>query len=176
MVRKPEARVVGWSLDLQELVHLRSIVRLAKPRRVLEIGTYDGFTALNLAANLGSKGKLHMLDFHQSQSQDVLRARGIANACVSDIIGSQFRKEPEVKKITQLWGDSTREDWVKFGAPFDLFLINGSHDYGQCVDVSRAVDELALNYPIKAMPGPAPASPVCCPIPSRIFNVHYEST
>ena len=193
VVRKPEARVVGWSLDLQELVHLLSIVKFTKPERVLEIGTYDGFTALNLAANLSSEGNLQTLDLPQSQSQDVLRASGISNACISDLIGSQFRQEPEAEKIRQLWGDSTREDWVKFGAPFDLILIDGSHDYpyvqsdsfnaikavrpgatilwhdyGQCVDVSRAVDELAINYPIKAILGTRFA---CLRIPNPKPNI-----
>jgi hypothetical protein len=178
VVRKPEARVVGWSLDLQELVHLLAIVKLTKSRRVLEIGTYDGFTALNLAANLGPESEFQTLDLPQSQSQEVLRTSGISNACISDLIGSQFRQEVEVEKVRQLWGDSTREDWAAFGAPFDLILIDGSHDYpyvrsdslnavkailpgatilwhdyGQCVDVSRAVDELALDYPIKAILG-----------------------
>ena len=82
VVRKPEVRVVCWSLDLQELVHLLSIVRLIKPRRVLEIRTHDGFSALSLAANLDSEGELQMLALPQSQSQEVLRASGISHACV----------------------------------------------------------------------------------------------
>src|SRR5579863_6245338 len=42
VLRKPESRVLGWSLDLQELVHLVSIVKTTGARRILEIGTYDG--------------------------------------------------------------------------------------------------------------------------------------
>lgn len=43
VLRNAESRVVGWSLDLQELVHLLSVVRLTKPNHILEIGTYDAF-------------------------------------------------------------------------------------------------------------------------------------
>lgn len=178
VVRKAEARTVGWSLDLQELVHLLSIVKLTKPKRSLEIGTYDGFTALNIAANLEPGSEVRTVDLPQNQEQSVLRSTGISNACVSDIIGSKFRREPEEARIQQIWGDSSREDWASFGAPFDLILIDGSHDYpyvrsdslnavksanpgatilwhdyGQCVDVSRAVDELSRNYPVHAILG-----------------------
>jgi hypothetical protein len=94
------------------------------------------------------------------------------------VVGSKYRGEPESDKIVQLWGDSAKADWVKFGGPFDLILIDGCHDYpfarsdslnavkyirpggtifwhdcGQFVDVSRAVDELALTYPIRVIRG-----------------------
>ena len=39
-IRKPEARVIGWSLDLQELVHLLSVAKFIQAKRILEIGTF----------------------------------------------------------------------------------------------------------------------------------------
>jgi len=178
VLRKPESRIVGWSLDLQELVHMLSVIKVTKAVRILEIGTYDGFSALNMAANMGDTGKVSTLDLPQDQDESTLRAEGISNAVTSGLVGSKYRDEPESARIVQSWGDSTKVDWVKFGAPFDLILIDGCHDYpfvrsdslnavnhirpggtifwhdyGQCVDVSRAVDELALTYPVKAILG-----------------------
>lgn len=174
VIRKAESRKIGWSLDLQELTHVLCVVQLMKSERILEIGTYDGFTALNLAANVDHSAKIWTVDLPRTDHSGT----GISNACSPDIVGSKFRGEPESRKIQQVWADSTKTDWVSFGAPFDMVLIDGCHDYsyvrsdsanainhtcpggtifwhdyGQSVDVSRAVDELARHYSIRAIRG-----------------------
>lgn len=175
LVRKPESRTVGWSLDLQELVHILSVAKYTKAKRVLEIGTFDGFTALNLAANLEATTQVATVDLPQDGQTDFA---SIANACPARLVGSKFQGEAEQRKIQQLWADSTKADWANFGSPFDMILIDGCHDYpyvrsdslnaikhlrsggsvfwhdyGQFPDVSRAVDELARNYPIVGIRG-----------------------
>lgn len=178
-LRKAEARVIGWSLDLPELVHVLSVMKLTRAKKILEIGTYDGFTALNLAANLDGDGEVRTVDLPQNQDQNQLRSEGgIPNACTTGMIGSQFRGEPEAARIKQLWGDSMKANWHDFGGPFDMIFIDGCHeysfvisdslnalkviapggtifwhDYGQFPDVSKAVDELAKNHPIKIITG-----------------------
>ena len=177
-LRKPEHRVVGWSLDLQELVRLLVILKATAANKVLEIGTYDGFTALNIAANLPDGGEVATLDLPQDGDEAALRAGGLSNAITSGIVGEKFRNEPEAAKIRQIWGNSAEIDWTSFGGPFDMIFIDGSHDYkyvksdslkaiqhvrpggtilwhdyGQAVDVSRAVDEIAQTYPVKAILG-----------------------
>jgi predicted O-methyltransferase YrrM len=174
VLRKPESRILGWSLDLPELVHIIAIAKHIKAKRVLEIGTFDGFTTLNLAANLDADGIVLTLDL--SAESEVRRS--VFNACTQRIVGSQFAQEMESRKIRQLWGDSTASDWSDFGSPFDLVLIDGSHDYryvrsdsecaikhispGGCIvwhdygyapDVSRVVDELAQTYKIRVLKG-----------------------
>jgi predicted O-methyltransferase YrrM len=149
-----------------------------RPKRFLEIGTYDGFTTLNLAANIDGDGLVYTLDLPQNQDQISWRDKGISNACVSPIVGSKYRQEPEAAKIVQIWADSSQADWAKFGAPFDMILIDGSHDspyvwsdslnavksirpggtilwhdYGQFLAVSRAMDKLAKDLPIHAILG-----------------------
>ncbi len=174
-IRKPESRIVGWSLDLHELVHVLAIVRYTKARRVLEIGTFDGFAALNLAANLDDGGMVYTVDLPPERQ---VGADSIPNASAPENVGSKFKNEEEGKKIRQLWADSTTADWAQFGSPFDLVLVDGCHDYryvksdsenaikhvrpggtviwhdyGQCPDVSRALDELAAEHPIVAVKG-----------------------
>jgi predicted O-methyltransferase YrrM len=197
VVRQPEARVVGWSLDLQELVHILAAMKLMTVKRVLEIGTYDGFTALNLAANVALGGEVCTVDLPQDDDESVLRAQGMSNACISREIGSKYRGQPEAEYIRQLWGDSKRVDWLQFGAPFDLILIDGCHDYsyvesdslnaikhvraggtvfwhdyGQSFDVSRAVDAVAKKYPVKAILGTRLA---CLRMPSVSVKDESES-
>jgi predicted O-methyltransferase YrrM len=173
VLRRPESRTIGWSLDLQELVHILTMVRHTRATKILEIGTFDGFTALNLAANV--EGEVFTVDLPQGRS--MLRDE-VTNAEGGAFVGSKFRGEPEAGKIKQLWGDSMNTDWRDFGAPFDLILIDGSHaypyvkcdsmnalkhirpggtivwhDYGAIPDVSKAVDELARHHPIAAIAG-----------------------
>ncbi len=178
LLRKAESRAVGWSLDLQELVHLLSIVKFTRPKVILEIGTFDGFTALNLAANVETDAEVRTLDLPQNLDSAEIKAKGISNAWINDRRGEKFLSEPEAIRIRQLWGDSLKADWNTFGPPFDLILIDGAHeypyvrsdslnalqsirpggtilwhDYGQCLGVSRAVDELAVDKPIRAIKG-----------------------
>lgn len=174
-IRKPESRTIGWSFDLQELVHVLSVAKYTNAQRILEVGTFDGFTALNLAANLGNGGQVATLDLPPERQAAVEQ---ISNVSDFGIVGSKFRGENEVNKIRQLLADSTEADWTDFGSPFDLILIDGCHDYryvksdslnairhirpggtvfwhdyGQCVDVSKALDELAREYQIVAITG-----------------------
>lgn len=172
-LRKPQARTPGWSLDLQELTHVCSIIRQLNARRVLEIGTFDGFATLNMAANIGDGGMVYTVDLPPDHE-----SRGIDNASDSRLVGAMFRGEPECSRITQLYADSMTADWSTFGGPFDLILVDGCHsypyvksdglnairqikpggvvlwhDYGQFPEVSRAVDEIAETHRMCALIG-----------------------
>ena len=173
VVKKPEARIIGFSLHLQELVHVLSTVNFIRARSILEIGTFDGFTALNLAANIDQGGKVHTVDLPRAVSNG-----NSDNPYAPYPVGSKFQGEPEAAKIKQLWADSTKDDWQSFGGPFDMILIDGSHaypdvksdsenalknlrpggtvfwhDYGHYLGVSKALDEFASNYPIAVIKG-----------------------
>jgi len=178
LLRKPSSRTIGWSLDVQELAYLLAVMKLTKAERVLEIGTYDGFTTLNLAANLPCSGTVTTLDLPQEGGQEKLRKDGISNATVPGIVGEKFTHETDGSKIRQVWGNSMTLDWSSLGGPFDLILIDGSHDYayvkndcqnalkniksggtifwhdyGQALGVSRAVDEFAAEHSVVVIAG-----------------------
>jgi len=175
-VRKPESRIVGWAVDLQELIHIVSIIRFTGAHKILEVGTYDGFTALNLAANLEDGGQISTVDLPQDRSN--FSRHEITNMGDAHIVGSQYHGEKEEARIRQLWADSMRTDWRTFGGPFDMIFVDACHeypyvksdsinavthvrpggtvlwhDYGFIPDVSRAVDEMAREYPITAITG-----------------------
>jgi hypothetical protein len=173
VVQKPEARVIGFSLDLQELVHILSAVKFTGAKSILEVGTFDGFTTLNLAANIDPEGKVYTVDLPKKITGD-----SSDNPYAPYTVGSTFKGEPESTKITLLWADSTITDWQSFGGPFDMILIDGSHtyrdvesdsanalrylrpggtvfwhDYGYFLGVSKAVDELARDHSIAVIKG-----------------------
>lgn len=174
-IRKPESRVIGSSIDLQELVHLASVVKHLSIKHILEIGTFDGFTALNLAANMEGEGEVCTLDLPEENQE--LR-KSIPNITKRELVGRKFLGEAEHKRIRQLRANSKTADWAGFGGPFDMIFIDACHtypfvksdsinalrhlrpggvifwhDYGFITDVSRAVDELAREYPIFAIKG-----------------------
>ena len=173
VVQKPEARVIGFSLDLLELVHVLSVAKFSDAKSILEIGTFDGFTALNFAANIDREAKVHTVDLPR-----VAERAYSENPYAPYVVGSKFEGEPEAAKIEQLWADSTKADWLSFGGPFDMILIDGSHvypdvksdsanalrhlrprgtvfwhDYGHFLGVSKAVDEFGHDHPIAVIKG-----------------------
>jgi hypothetical protein len=170
---RPQGRVVGFSLDLLELVHVLSAARFTGARSILEVGTFDGFTALNIAANVDTEGKVHTVDLPKEA-----RGNNPSNPYAPYRVGSQFQSAPEAANIEQFWANSTTADWQVFGGPFDMILVDGSHeyrdvkadsenafkhvkrggtifwhDYGHFRGVSKAVDELAREHPIAVIKG-----------------------
>src|SRR6201991_3354936 len=66
----PEAHMLSGPLQgkLLEMVSL-----LLRPRRILEVGTFVGFSALCLAAGLAADGELHTIEL---RDEDANRAEG----------------------------------------------------------------------------------------------------
>jgi predicted O-methyltransferase YrrM len=175
----PEIRLV-WPLDrkqdtsisVYELSCLLAIAKHVKPRRVLEIGTFDGNTALNLAANTDADVVTLDLppDFDPTAQARAGSTQAINNMTAREELGRQLRGHSYGSRVTQVFGDSTKVDWRTFGPPFDLVFIDGCHkysyvlsdsqnaraclsdrgvivwhDYGIFHDVSSAVDQIAAN-------------------------------
>jgi len=165
-IRMAYSRVVGWSVDLQELVCILSVLKAIRARKVLEIGTYDGFLTLNLAANIEEGGVVCTVDLPVEQAR--IRCK----------VGSKFKHEEEAARIRQFFGDSTQLNWGDLGGPFDLIIIDGCHessyvekdtqnafsnlngggvifwhDYGHFYEVSDAVDRRAKSFKIVAIKG-----------------------
>ncbi len=173
-VRLPRAfdRKSGTSISTDEACHLGAIARHLDARKVLEIGTYDGNTALILAANVASDATVVTVDLppeFSADDQGTLRfADGEFNLTPRDELGRQFKGHALSARIRQVYGDSGWLDWSDLGGPFDLVFIDGCHtedyvrsdsenalrhlapggvlvwhDYGMIPAVSRVVDAIA---------------------------------
>jgi len=165
-------RKTGTSISVEEACHLGAIAKCTKAARVLEIGTYDGNTALVLAANLAPEGQVITVDLPPSfdmEKQDSLMYPDVElNLTPRDQLGRQFQGHRLSAGIRQVYGDSAKLDWGTLGDPFDLIFIDGCHseayvradsqnaldhlaprgvilwhDYGAFVEVSNVVDRLA---------------------------------
>ena len=167
------------SMTPAEVLAVGAMVRFLQPERLLEIGTFEGNTTVNLAANAPSTAQVFTLDLPPGWNRRyALDIPGIHdNAGVRNHTGRQFLDSSYANRITQLWGDSAEFDWEEHG-PYDFILIDGCHsyryvvsdtrnalrvlrpggtivwhDYGMLEDVSRAVDECSRQTSVRAIQG-----------------------
>jgi len=173
-------RKIGLSADAGEVMTLCAIEKFMGARNVVEIGTYDGNTTLNLAANLPDDGRISTIDLPPNWDRKFLYEvpGNYWNVTDRNRIGIQYRGTPYEGKIRQVLGDSAGVDWSALNPPFDMVFIDGCHyrdyvkadtenaikhirpggvivwhDYGDLKDVSRVVDETAGRITIWAVRG-----------------------
>ena len=165
-------RKSGTSISAEEACQLGVIAKHIKARKVLEIGTYDGNTALALAANIGAEGAVVTVDLPPEftvEDQDSLAySDGEFNLTPRNQLGRQYKGHNLAARIKQVYGDSGKLNWGSLGGPFNLVFIDGCHteayvrsdsenamkhlapggvilwhDYGMIPEVSTVVDRLA---------------------------------
>ena len=173
-------RKIGLSMDAAEVMALCAFEKLIDARNVLEIGTYDGNTTLNLAANLPAHGRVTTIDLPQNWDRRFLYdvPGNYWNVTDRNRIGIQFQGTQYEGQIRQVLGDSAAVDWHELNPPFDLIFIDGCHyrdyvkadtenalrnlrpggvivwhDYGDIKDVSSVVDEMAHKISVQIVRG-----------------------
>jgi predicted O-methyltransferase YrrM len=173
-------RKIGLSMDAAEVMTLCAVERFIGARNVLEIGTYDGNTTLNLAANLPLDGRVTTIDLPVDWDKRFVYDVPSNHWNVTDrqSIGIQYRGTAFESRIRQVLGDSAGVDWQALNPPFDLVFIDGCHyseyvkadtqnalknlrpggivvwhDYGDIKDVSRVVDATAREITVHAIRG-----------------------
>jgi predicted O-methyltransferase YrrM len=163
---------IGASITVNEACHLAAIARWLDAARALEIGTYDGNTALLLAANVAGDGRVVTVDlppdFTKDQQRALTSSDGEFNLTDRRELGRQTKNHPLGARIEQVYGDSAELDWASLGGPFDLIFIDGCHaeayvdsdtrnamqhlkprgvivwhDYGMIPEVSQVIDRFA---------------------------------
>jgi caffeoyl-CoA O-methyltransferase len=99
---------------------LAMISQMLQPRRILEIGTYTGYSALCLAEGLADDGKLITLDVNEE---------------LEDMVRSFFSASPYSSKIDFRLGDA-RRIIPELAGPFDLVFIDADKEnYGMYYDL-----------------------------------------
>jgi predicted O-methyltransferase YrrM len=180
-VLKAHNRPAGMSVTFEELATLLAISSATRARRILEVGTYNGNTALNLAANAPDDAVVITLDLPPADADRGALAvpDRFNNTQAHWAVGSHYRGTEHEHKIKQIYGDSTVVDWSTFvSEPLDLVFVDGCHyrpfvesdtnnalrhlrpggivvwhDYGYFKDVSDYVDEVAERMNVYAIGG-----------------------
>lgn len=168
------------SLDNNEALILCALAKHLKAKKIVEIGTFKGNTALNLAVNTAPDALIYTVDMPPDWGGKMeIKVPGLkVNVSDGSRIGSHFHNSEYAGKIIQIFSDSASLDWGRFPLPLDLVFIDGCHDYayvqkdtdnalrslrpgglivwhdyGMYDDVSRVVDETSRKITTKAIRG-----------------------
>jgi len=147
----PEVRLVDFvpehgNVSPIELLCLCSLVRFLAPVEVLELGTFNGNTTLQIAANLGDAGRIATLDLPFGAApvagNDLHDARLIHDAVREQ---PRYAKSIYAPRVLQHYGNSLEVDFSRLTpTPPDFVFIDAGHS-DECVrnDTEKSLAVLA---------------------------------
>jgi predicted O-methyltransferase YrrM len=137
------------NINLLELTVINNLVKGYNPQTLFEIGTFNGRTTLNMAANVSEETKIYTLDLPPDKQEvtewpisagdkeNIERAR--------TRVGSSFLGTKFADRITQLYGDSANFDFTPFSNSIDFIFIDGAHSYDYVLNDSEKSINLLRN-------------------------------
>ena len=164
----------------QDLYALLRVIRWFQPRRIFEIGTFQGVTTAHMAAN--GKAEIFTLDLPRDLAVDVTHytQSDLRLLQPREEIGIAYRPFNADGRIHQLFGDSRTFDYSAYLGSMDLVLVDACHlfdyvvsdtrnalrllgdrgailwhDFGNSRDVLRALQSVAKMTPIVHLEGTA---------------------
>lgn len=172
-IRLVETGKANGNVNLAELgVLAQAAAAMAPGALIVEIGTFDGRTTLNLAINAPDASRVVTLDLPPEDHTAFALAPGERQYVDKPPPGARFRQaappwSSSAARITQVLGDSATFDWSPYRGQAGLVFVDGSHayeyvrrdcetafaligqggivlwhDYGRWEGVTRALDEL----------------------------------
>jgi predicted O-methyltransferase YrrM len=114
-----------------EMICMNLIIAHFKPETVFEFGTFNGRTALNIAANTPQGTKIFTLDlpFENRPATRLRQHPWDARFVETRGNGRYFRESLYSERIVQLNGDSAVFDYTPFMGKIDLVFVDASHSY-----------------------------------------------
>ena len=112
-----------------DIVSLCMVARMLRPKRIFEIGTLNGYTALHFAAN-APDAEVFTLDLPPNASVALNTTLG-DDRFVGESLKCRrlYEGKEEQARIHALYGDSANFDFSPFHGTIDFFFIDGSHSY-----------------------------------------------
>lgn len=130
-----ELRKAGGNVTVAELAILaRAAAEVAPASEIVEIGTFDGRTTVNLALNGPSTTTTFTLDLPPDHPTRFQLAAGEEQYVDKPSPGARFREcappfAAAARRIVQLFGDSGTFDWSDYEGKAELVFVDGSHAY-----------------------------------------------
>lgn len=137
-----ELQVEGGNVNMLELMVIAQLAKQANPPMAFEIGTFDGRTTVNIAANFPDNGRVYTLDLPRTDlgGTKFALAPGESEFVDKAESGAKFLNTPYASKISQLYGDSATFDFSTYENKMGLVFVDGSHAYDYVVhDTSTAL-------------------------------------
>jgi predicted O-methyltransferase YrrM len=110
-----------------------------KPKKVFEIGTYNGFTTAHFACNTEDTAVIYTMDLPQGFGTERASKKDLEKYSYDDLLVVElsqknienriFHKHSSGKKVVELFGDSKTYDFSKYYGKIDLIFIDGNHSY-----------------------------------------------
>ena len=124
-----------------ELKVISNLVRRWNPRRIFEIGTFEGRTTLNMALNSDTDTEIVTLDLPAEglASTKMEIEEGEVRYVKKEVSGERFMGHPAASKIRQVFGDSASFDFEEYRNSVDVAFIDGSHAYEYVLNDSEKV-------------------------------------
>jgi predicted O-methyltransferase YrrM len=130
-------RYLKWNMDPTERFVLGMLAQICQPRRIFEIGTFDGAATLVLAMN-APDAMIDTLDLHPDDPRSAA-ARGEIGAA-----GEQLEGRPERDRIRQHYVGPDGFDFAPWAGCVDLVLVDAGHLYEEVrEDTARALGMLS---------------------------------
>ncbi len=113
-----------------ELMCISAICSCYRPRTVVEIGTFDGNTTLQLALNSPPDSTVYTLDLPDGFAAGELHTEAGELQFITGAhrVKRKYQGSPVAYKVKQIFTDSARFDFQRL-AGIDLVFIDGSHSY-----------------------------------------------
>lgn len=149
-IRIVEPQKNSGDVNLAELAVLASAAAaVSAGDEIVEIGTFDGRTTLNLAVNAPAQHRVFTLDLPPEAAPKFDLAPGERQYVEKSRSGRRFLDAPPewrsaASRITQLMGDSAAYDWSAHIGRAGLVFVDGSHSYDYVIaDTATAVRLIA---------------------------------
>ena len=130
------------NISLTEIAVISKLIKARQPATVFEIGTFDGRTTLNMAANSLPDARIYTLDLPNESKTELPIDPGEEKYIDKETSGARFIGTDCEPKITQLYGDSATFDFSPFHNTVDMIFVDGAHSYDYVLHDSRGALKL----------------------------------
>ena len=133
-------KYVSGNISMTELFYIVMTVALFRPQWIMEFGTFNGRTTLNMAIN-SPNSDIVTVDLPRNKKNRTkfpLEDKGNLNSLdETGYVGNKSKlwqgQDPSiVKRITQVWEDTAKLKFGFYKDKFDFLFIDASHTYENC--------------------------------------------
>ena len=115
----------AWNVKLHEEIYLAAAVKALKPKKIFEIGSFNGQTTVQLATAAPENSVVYTIDlpedrFDQTQDPDSFNGARV---------GEKYRDSAVAHKVQQLRADATTFDFSPYYHEIDFIFVDAAHDY-----------------------------------------------
>ena len=143
---------ISGNISFFEIVALATLIVQFVPERVMELGTFNGRTTLNMALNMMG-GDIVTVDLPKDAPTKLPLADGknepddeLGFIGLTDKLFTNYPKRPagyiQIASIQQIWSDSALIDHDIYRDHFDFMFVDASHSYENCGNDTATAFEL----------------------------------